>query len=165
MMSLFPADRPLSRTWSMVTQMAWETAKVSRPSSLLSFLLYSIPPPPTPPPPPPPPPQFLSSQLTQSPSSLGPPLPSSLLSPFSPPSVPPSQSSLSASSIHLSLSALILFCPPPAVSLVPPVNRVLCPLGQKTGLLLANVHVNTTQTFSDAQGKKRFCLRAVTGLI
>lgn len=44
MMSLFPADQPLSRTWSMVTQMAWETAKVSRPSSLLSFLLYPIPP-------------------------------------------------------------------------------------------------------------------------
>lgn len=47
-MSLFPADQPLSRTWSMVTQMAWETAKVSRLSSLLSFLLSSTPPPPTP---------------------------------------------------------------------------------------------------------------------
>lgn len=43
MMSLFPADQPLSRTWSMVTQMAWETAKVSRPFSLLSFLLFSTP--------------------------------------------------------------------------------------------------------------------------
>ncbi|KAA8592717.1 hypothetical protein FQN60_018172 [Etheostoma spectabile] len=27
MMSLFPTDQPLSRTWSMATQMAWETAK------------------------------------------------------------------------------------------------------------------------------------------
>lgn len=46
MMSLFPADRPSSRTWSMVTQMAWETAKVSRAFSLLSSLLRAASPPP-----------------------------------------------------------------------------------------------------------------------
>lgn len=119
MMSLFPADQPLSRTWSMVTQMAWETAKVSRPTSLLSFLLSSIPLV-----------LVLFSLLTHSPSSPYSPFPSSLLSPLSPPSVQPSQSFLSASSIHLSLSALILLCPPPAVSLVPWLIECCVPLSK-----------------------------------
>lgn len=55
---------------------------------------------------------------------LSPPFPSPLPSPFCAPSVPPSQSSLLALSIHLSLSALILMCPSPAVFLFPPTPLV-----------------------------------------
>lgn len=123
MMSVFPADQPLSRTWSVATQMAWETAKVSRPffalicPPLLCPLLL-----------------HLSSPSTWSPSFLERPFPSSLLSPFCAPSVPPSQSTLSGSFIHLSLSALILHCPFPRCFSGPLVNRPLCPVGQRLGL-------------------------------
>lgn len=113
----------------MVTQMAWETAKVSRPSSLLSFLLYSIPPLHTP--------SFLSSLLTQSPSSsLCPPFPSSLLTPFSPP-VCSALTILSFSLFHPSVP----FGSHPLLSFSrcfsgPPVNRVLCPVGHRPGSFL-----------------------------
>lgn len=73
--------------------------------------------------PPPPPPTHTLPLLSVNSVPLfflSPPFPSPLPSPFCAPSVPPSQSSLLALSIHLSLSALILMCPSPAVFLVPP---------------------------------------------
>lgn len=76
----------------------------------------------------------LSSRSTRSPSFLERPLPSSLLLPFCAPSVLPSQSTLSGSSIHLSLSALILRCPFPRCFSGPLVNRPMCPVGQRLGL-------------------------------
>lgn len=132
MMSLFPADQPLSRTWSMGTQMAWETAKVSRPSSLLSFLLYPTPP--------------TTTTITATPLFSV-----NSVSLFSrpcvfllrcchlvlPPSVPPSQSSLSASSIHLSLFGSRPLLSSHRCLSGPPVNRVLCPLGQRLDRLFA----------------------------
>lgn len=63
-------------------------------------------------------------------NSGNPPFPSSLLSPLSPPSVQSSQIFLSASSIHLSLSALVLLCPRPSVSLVPWLMECCVPLSK-----------------------------------
>lgn len=121
----------------MVTQMAWETAKVSRPFSLLSFLLYSIPP---------------------------------TIPLFSVKSVPlfsrPSVSFFAAVTFlcpvcsALTILSFSLFHPSvpfgshplvsfPRCSSGPPVNRVLCPLGQRLGAFLQN----TAQTFSDTQGR------------
>lgn len=90
-----PADRPLSRTWSMVTQMAWETAKVSKPFTTVPLFTWC--------------PSSLDFSFL---------LHCCHLSPYPPPA-PPSQSSLSAWSIHLSLSTLVLLCLSPAVCLVP----------------------------------------------
>lgn len=127
MMSLFPADLPLSRTWSMVTQMAWETAKVSRPSSLLSFLFYSIPPPSSPP-------SLLSSLLAL--PSFPPKLSISLFAAvtfFPLPSVSSQQTSHFQRLLSICLFQLLSSCVPfPAVSLVScMVNRVLCPIMDK----------------------------------
>lgn len=146
MVSLFPADRPLSRTWSMATQMAWETAKVSRPFSLLSFprLFHSTP---------------HSSLLCK----LSPPLFSAVrfllrcCHLFCIPSVQPSQSSLSASSIHLSLSARIIFCPSPRCFSGPPGQQSVVSSWAKTGLLLTKHCENTPQTFIDTQGMCFIC--------
>lgn len=120
MMSLFPADRPLSRTWSMVTQMAWETAKVSRPTSLLSFLRFFLSPL-----------LFLFSLLTCSPFSLRPPFSSSSPVTSSSP-VCSALTILSFSFFHPSVP----FGSHPPLSFSrwvsgPPVNRVLCPIEQR----------------------------------
>lgn len=140
-MSVFPADQPLSRTWSEATQMAWETAKVSRPFFTLICppLLYPLL-------------LDLSSPSIRSPSFLERPFPSSLLSPLC-----PVCSALTIHSFRLIHPSVPLGTHPllsfPPLLLWPPGQSTVVSSWAKTGPFLTNRFKNTPQTVSCTQGR------------
>lgn len=140
----------------MVTQMAWETAKVSRAFSLLSSLLRPVPPHPHPA-------LSLRSLLTHSLSFLSPPFPPRLPSPFCGPVCSTLTILLSFSLLHpsvplgsrppASFPLLCLWSPP-----TPPCSTPLSQTGccVHSGSFFADRCESAAETLSRTQGETFF---------